>query len=147
MNYIYVSPSRDSCFSYGPFPSSAERTTTPICHSFLRPSFRSRSAPVEDIIEQTHPDPTRSLYTYLLGRVELSGCDLLCTRLVRNDPLLDLICRVVGSKGVHSECLQKWVARQVRLQFSPHNMIYKTENIEIPTCQAPTTPSCSVSTT
>ena len=63
---------------------------------------------------------TRSLDPYLLGRVELSGCDLLCTRLVRNDPLLDLICRVVGSEGVHSECLQEWVARQVRLQFSPH---------------------------
>ena len=62
----------------------------------------------------------RSLDTYLLGRVELSGCDLLCTRLVRNDPLLDLICRVVGSEGVHSECLQKWVARQVKLQFSSH---------------------------
>ena len=50
------------------------------------------------------------LDSYFFGRVELSRGDLFCARLVRYDPLFDLIGRgggVVGSEGVHSECLQE----------------------------------------
>ena len=48
------------------------------------------------------------LDSYFFGRVELSRGDLFGARLVRYDPLLDLIGGgggIVGSEGVHSECL------------------------------------------
>ena len=51
---------------------------------------------------------TISLDPYFFGRIELSRGDLFGARLIRYDPLFDLIGGgggVVGGEGVHSECL------------------------------------------